>query len=352
MPRLTFERKEAGATSAAVQREHKHPTEEGRKRELRANKIFGGIGALLMFIAPFVWFEMPAFFWPVEVFGIILVLVALKGLANHYSAGGIFNNAFCAIILVVVGVIIGATLVWKSFIQIAGTPWSPISTWNWAGLTPFLTAALSALVVFFVFAIITGFLARRTLSLLSKVSNVDLFGLTGLMFLIGAFLTIIFVGFLLMWMSLLFLAIAFFSIREQTNIKGDAVAKAIGVLNETRSSSRESRCSDCGCTSDNCGCTCQSDYAPCQRDCGATCQIDCGCTCIRDCGCTENCGCTCTCVIASSCSCNYDCGCTSTCGCTYTCSDCGCTSTCGCTYTCSDCGCTSTCGCTFTCAPN
>jgi uncharacterized membrane protein len=69
--------------------------------------------------------------------------------------------------------------------------------------------------VLFVFVIITAILLRKSLGLLSAKTGVGLFGTTGLLILIGAVLTIIAIGLLLIWIAMLILAIAFFSIKPQ-----------------------------------------------------------------------------------------------------------------------------------------
>jgi uncharacterized membrane protein len=114
-------------------------------------------------------------------------------------------------------------------------------TWNgdWAalpGLTPdasaidptaimpFLTAILVVLVVLFFTAIIVAIFMRKSLNTLSAKTGVGLFGTTGLLLLIGAVLTIIAVGFILIWIAMLIMAIAFFSMKPQ---QPQATAQAV-----------------------------------------------------------------------------------------------------------------------------
>ena len=59
---------------------------------LESNKTLGGVGALLMVISPLSGFVAGVFSSVLGLVGIILVLIAMKGLADHYSEGGIFNN--------------------------------------------------------------------------------------------------------------------------------------------------------------------------------------------------------------------------------------------------------------------
>ena len=52
--------------------------------------------------------------------------------------------------------------------------------------------------------------------MVSEKTGVGLFGTTGLLILIGGVLTIIVIGFILLWVALILLTISFFSIKTQT----------------------------------------------------------------------------------------------------------------------------------------
>ena len=70
---------------------------------LESNKTLGGIGAILMVIFPFASFISDAFSYVLGLVGLILVLIAMKGLAVHYNEGGIFNNTLYGVILTIIG---------------------------------------------------------------------------------------------------------------------------------------------------------------------------------------------------------------------------------------------------------
>jgi uncharacterized membrane protein len=72
---------------------------------------------------------------------------------------------------------------------------------------------LVVLVIAWVLAIIASFFIYRSLKQVSNKSNVGLFGTAGLILLIGAIIPII--GLILMWVSALILAIAFFTLKPQ-----------------------------------------------------------------------------------------------------------------------------------------
>jgi uncharacterized membrane protein len=156
----------------------------------------------------------------------------MKGLADYYQTGGIFNNALYAVILAIVGVVAAAGAVVIAFFAVLaelGIDLANLSTlttvptellnrvFDIASGTLFtiIGAIVVVLVILFVFCILAAFFYRKSLSQLSSKAGVGLFGTAGLLILIGAVLTIIVIGFLLIWIGFLIAAIAFFQIKAQ-----------------------------------------------------------------------------------------------------------------------------------------
>jgi uncharacterized membrane protein len=198
---------------------------------LETNRILGGVGALLMFIGviPYV-----SYFGVIEIIGLILVMVALYNLAKQYTEGGIFNNALYGLIAGIVGGVIAiATVIITVLTSLTDFLYALFPDWNgdWtalSGLTPnpsnlsldsilpILAGILAMFIILWVFAIIAAFFIRRSLGKLSAKSGVGLFSTTGLLILIGAVLIILFgIGLILIWISALLLAIAFFQLKPQ-----------------------------------------------------------------------------------------------------------------------------------------
>jgi uncharacterized membrane protein len=83
-------------------------------------------------------------------------------------------------------------------------------------ITPFIAGIFVVLIILWVSSIIAAFFIRRSLETLSVKSGVGLFSTAGLLLLIGAVSIILFgIGLILIWISALLLAIAFFQIRPQ-----------------------------------------------------------------------------------------------------------------------------------------
>ncbi len=194
---------------------------------LESNKNLGGIGAILMFIGvlPFPYSGI------LSLVGLILVLISIYGLAGYYKESGIFNNVLYGIILSIVGgvaaalvVIVGLIDFFKDLGITIGlgnvADWtSQVTGINWQNvgldiIVRFAGYIFLAFGILFVFAIAAAFLIRKSLGLLTAKTGVGMFSTTGLILLIGAFLIIVFgIGLLLIWISLLLLAVAFFSIK-------------------------------------------------------------------------------------------------------------------------------------------
>lgn len=196
---------------------------------LESSKNLGGIGAILLFIGVLPYASL---YGILSLVGLILIMVAMHGLASHYMESGIFNNALYGVITAIVGIMLFAVVVVYALFDFLTELGLTIGMGNFAdwatGLTQmdwanmgfslignFVVYILLALVVLFVFVVITAVFLRKSLRLLSAKTGVGMFGTTGTIILIGAVLTIIVIGLLLLWIALLLLAVAFFQIRTQ-----------------------------------------------------------------------------------------------------------------------------------------
>jgi uncharacterized membrane protein len=200
---------------------------------LESSKILGCVGAILLLIGtiPFAG----AYLGIIALVGFILVLVALHGLANYYKEDGIFNNALYGFIAAIVGIVatviaaiyvIFYTSILTDFLHTIYPGWD--GSWSsLAGLTPttsnitvdnimpVLGAFFGLLAILWIFLVISAFFNRRSLKTLSAKANVGLFSTAGLLLIIGAILTIVLIGLVLMWIAALLIAIAFFQIKTQ-----------------------------------------------------------------------------------------------------------------------------------------
>jgi len=194
--------------------------------DLDSSKNLGGVGAILLVVGT-VGVIGSGFVGILALVGIILVLIAMNGLAGYYKEGGIFNNALYGFITIIVGgVAFVATLVVSVLMAIATLPfdWTNPAEWStmlqdfmdFGALLGLIASIIVAFIVAFVFVIVSAIFYRKSFNLLATKSGVNMFGIAGLLLLIGAVLTIILVGFVLMWIAFILLAVGFFSIKTPT----------------------------------------------------------------------------------------------------------------------------------------
>jgi len=166
--------------------------------DLGSSKDLAGIGAVLCFI--------PA----VNIVGIIMVLVGMKGLAEHYKDDSIYRNALMGVIFGIIGLV--ALEVGFVAVIVGGVS---ISLAFGAGgfLFGLLFGFLLLFIIFIFFVLMTMYL-RKAFTSLAQMSGERLFETAGTLLFIGAILTIVFgIGLIIMVVAWIIATIAFFSIK-------------------------------------------------------------------------------------------------------------------------------------------
>jgi uncharacterized membrane protein len=161
--------------------------------------------------------------------GLILVLVAFHGLADYYDDSRIFNNVVYGTLAVIVGAVIAIVVIviaafgfllalgfnpsnWMSWNAIQTFNWSTFT--NWSALIPYIFVILGALLTLFVFVVVGAIFLKRSYDATYEKSHVHMFATTGLLTLVGAVLTIIIIGLILLWISEILLIVAFSRLKE------------------------------------------------------------------------------------------------------------------------------------------
>jgi len=159
---------------------------------LSSAKTLGGIGGILVFLPG------------VSLVGWILILLATKEISESVQDKTIFDDAILAAITAIIGAVVFSGLI---FLYFFGGPFG----FGPALFIPFLVA----LGTFWVFTVISAVFLKRCYEKISQRLNVSAFATTGLLYLIGAALTIVFVGFLIILIALIFQIVAYFSIQDR-----------------------------------------------------------------------------------------------------------------------------------------
>ena len=154
-------------------------------------KTIGGVGSIL-FLIPVL-----------NIVGYILVLIATKYVSDELGDKSIFDNMLYAVIAGIVGVAAAA------FIIFTGAAFSAIS---------FAASAIGGVIVglaiAWVFLIVSSIFIRRSYNAMSTRLNIGYFKTAGTLYFIGAILTIILVGFIILFVAAIIQIIAFFGIPD------------------------------------------------------------------------------------------------------------------------------------------
>ncbi|KUO40087.1 MAG: hypothetical protein APZ16_05585 [Candidatus Hadarchaeum yellowstonense] len=192
---------------------------------LESDKNLGGVGALLIVLSPIAMAGTGI----LAIVGLILLLISLKGMARHFKERRIIDNALYGVVLAVVGVVISLVVIMVTAIAALsryGVDFLRPMDWvrmgqifsrmaNFGEMWSLFGGIAAAIVVLFVFLIVAVIYFRRTLVTLAAKTDVQLFSTAGLIMLVGAVLTIVVIGLLLVWISFILLTVAFFSIKAK-----------------------------------------------------------------------------------------------------------------------------------------
>ncbi len=163
-------------------------------------KTLGGVGAILVFI-PFV-----------SLVGYILLIVAVKDISDDLQDKTIFSNI---VIAAATGIVAALSLAGGVILGMLGSGFT-FGTSGIAGI-------FGGLFVAWVFFVVSAIFLRRAYGTMGQRLGVSTFNTAATLYLVGAVLTIVFVGVFILFVAEIVQAIAYFSIPDQTPAQGAAV---------------------------------------------------------------------------------------------------------------------------------
>jgi uncharacterized membrane protein len=166
---------------------------------IESNKTMAMIGAILLIIGVFVPYGGAV----VQIIGIILLMMAIKGFSNYYRDPEMYQNALTGIIYYVIAAIAGAVALGSLALGAASIFLLGI------GIVIFIIALVAA----FIFYLLAASRLRRTFYDLSQKTGEQSLHTAGTLLWIGALLSIILVGFVLIFIAWIFAAIGFFNMK-------------------------------------------------------------------------------------------------------------------------------------------
>jgi len=178
-------------------------------------KTLGGVGSILGLLG-----IAPSVGWVLSIVGLIMTLVAVKYISDVLADKRIFKNMIVSVILGIGGIIVLVAFVFAAIARFIGVG-------NLFGASPGVPPTIPASdIISLIASLAIGLLAAWVLIVISAVFlrmsyksvaarlNVGLFGTAALLYLIGAALTIILIGFVLIFVAQILLVVAFFSLPE------------------------------------------------------------------------------------------------------------------------------------------
>jgi uncharacterized membrane protein len=175
-------------------------------------KTLGEIGSILVLLA-----IIPAFGSAVAVIGFILILIAVKYISDALHDSSIFSNILVAIVLAIVGVITGGLVVLGSvfrFIGFRNIMLGNTTTTVPTNFGPMIGGIIVGLVIVWIMFIVAAYFQRKSYEVVATRLNVGMFRTAAFVYLLGAALVIILVGFLLLFIAQILFVVAFFSLPE------------------------------------------------------------------------------------------------------------------------------------------
>ena len=159
--------------------------------KLSEAKTLGGVGSILLLIPG------------VSIVGYILILIATKYVSDELGDKSIFDNMLYAVIAGIIGVAAAAFIIFTGALF---------------GVFTFTLSAIGGVIVGLAVAwialIVSSIFIRRSYDAMASKLSVGMFGTAGMLYFIGAILTIILVGFIILFIAAILQIVAFFSIPD------------------------------------------------------------------------------------------------------------------------------------------
>ncbi|MDA4114680.1 MAG: DUF996 domain-containing protein [Thaumarchaeota archaeon] len=196
---------------------------------LSTARTFGGIGSILILL-----FIVPVVGTLLSVIGWILVLIAVNNIADVVGDRSIFRDAIIAVVLAIVGIVVGVAVVFGSFARFAGLNGlnmfsgldlsrnlnsTSFTSGQVVDLSFLIVGVVGGLALIWVFYLVSAIFLRRTFTKVASRLNVKMFATAALLYLIGAALTIILIGLVVLFIADILMVVAFFSMPDDTSME-------------------------------------------------------------------------------------------------------------------------------------
>lgn len=185
---------------------------------LSSAKILGGVGALLTLLT-----VIPTIGWVLGIIGFILVLIAVKYIADETKEKSIFDNFLYFFITVVVAIVVAIIIIALTIQSVGGFSYimeiqnlvysaDPMAVWE--HIQPVVFGVIAALVALWALFLISTIFLKKSYDKIGELTKVKWFNTTALLFLLGAATTIILIGIIIIVIAVILQIVAFFSLPD------------------------------------------------------------------------------------------------------------------------------------------
>ena len=189
---------------------------------LATARTFGGIGSIMILL-----FVLQPWGTLLAIVGWVLVLIAVNNIADVVGDRSILRNAMIAVVLAIVGIAVGVLHFAKLNGWITSSGLGSLRNLNSTsftsghvtGLGGLVVGAVIGLVLIWVFLLPSAVFLRRSFSKIASRLNVKMFATAALLYLVGAGLTIVAIGFVVLFVADLLMVVAFFSMPDDTSLE-------------------------------------------------------------------------------------------------------------------------------------
>jgi uncharacterized membrane protein len=202
-------------------------------------------GAILTLLGP-----IPTVGWILGIIGVILLLRAMKEFANYYQDNQIYENALTGVKYYIVALIALAVSVPGFIVAFVNLNFNDLPASFGVGHAIGLAFGIAFLVVAFVFNVLAATHLKKTFETLAQKTGEHSFETAATLLWVGALLTIIIVGFVLIFIAWIFAIIGFFTMKgpqQQPPYASQPYAYTPPTTQPTAGTSQtQSYCSNCG----------------------------------------------------------------------------------------------------------
>jgi uncharacterized membrane protein len=179
---------------------------------LEYSKTLAGEGSILLLLS-----LVPYAGWIFGIIGVILLLRGMKELSNYYQDEQIYKNTLSGVKYYIIAIVAAAIAIAAITIGVgSATGFTFTETFEpTVGFGVGLIAFLAGIITAFIFYVLATLNLRKTFKTLAQKSGENSFATAGTLLWIGALLTIILVGLILILIAWIYATIGFFTMKPQ-----------------------------------------------------------------------------------------------------------------------------------------